>query len=45
MAFAAVQTLPPGAYIVMNGQVFKAGRVVKDRQSNRFLDLQQPAGI
>ena len=38
MAFAAVQTLGAGAYIVMNGQVFDALRVVKDRSKNRFLE-------
>lgn len=37
MAFAAVQALPPGAYIVMNGQIFAADRVHKDRQHNVFL--------
>jgi len=37
MAFAAVQTLPAGVYIVMNGQVFSAGRVRKDRAQNRFV--------
>ncbi len=37
MAFAAVQTLSPGVYIVMNGQVFEAGRVRKDRAQNKFL--------
>ena len=35
-AFAAVQTLPPGAYVAMNGQVFEAGDVVKNRSANRF---------
>jgi L-asparaginase len=39
MAFAAVQVLPPGAYIVMNGQVFAADRVRKDRSRNRFVRL------
>lgn len=37
MAFAAVQTLPAGVYIVMNGQVFAADRVRKDREHNVFL--------
>jgi len=37
MAFAAVQVLPPGVYIVMNGQIFAADRVHKDRQHNVFL--------
>jgi L-asparaginase len=37
MAFAAVQTLPAGVYIAMNGQVFDAARVRKDRAANRFV--------
>ena len=37
MAFAAVQTLPEGVYIVMNGQVFAADRVRKDRNKNAFV--------
>ncbi len=37
MAFAAAQTQPPGVYIVMNGQVFEAGSVRKDRDQNRFV--------
>ncbi|MEX0599587.1 MAG: asparaginase domain-containing protein [Rhodothermales bacterium] len=35
-AFAAVQTLAPGVYIAMNGQVFPATRVRKNRERNRF---------
>lgn len=35
-AFAAVQTLPPGTYIAMNGQAFPAERVRKNRDRNRF---------
>ena len=31
MAFAAVQTLPAGVYITMNGEVFRADRVKKDQ--------------
>ncbi len=37
MAFASVQTLPFGVYICMNGQVFRAGEVVKDRSRNAFV--------
>ncbi|HEX7013677.1 MAG TPA: asparaginase domain-containing protein [Steroidobacteraceae bacterium] len=37
MAFAAVQTLPPGVYIAMNGQVFRGDRVRKDRAQGRFI--------
>jgi len=36
MAVAAVQTLPPGVYIAMSGQVFTAGKVRKNRAANRF---------
>lgn len=39
MAFAAVQTLPAGVYIVMNGQVFTAGAVKKDSLNNVFVRL------
>ena len=35
-AFAAVQTLPPGAYVAMNGRVFPAHAVRKNRDANRF---------
>jgi L-asparaginase len=37
MAFAAVQCLPDGVYIVMNGQVFDAAHVRKDKNSARFV--------
>jgi L-asparaginase len=37
MAFAAVQVLPAGVYIAMNGQVFKAAAVRKDREQGRFV--------
>lgn len=36
---AAVQCLPPGCYIVMNGQVFTPDNVVKNREANRFQTL------
>jgi L-asparaginase len=36
MAVAAVQTAEPGVYIAMNGQVFTAGAVRKNRSENRF---------
>ncbi len=35
-AFLAVQVLTPGAWIVMNGQVFHPSRVRKNRKLNRF---------
>jgi L-asparaginase len=37
MAFATAQTAPPGVYIVMNGEVFPAGAVRKDREAARFV--------
>jgi L-asparaginase len=36
-AIAAVQTLPPGIYITMNGQVFDYDKVTKDVPNNRFV--------
>lgn len=39
MAFAAAQTLDPGVYIAMNGQVFDGLRVRKDRDVNRFVEV------
>ena len=36
MAVAAVQTVAPGVYIAMSGQVFAAGEVRKNRAENRF---------
>ena len=35
-AVAAVQTLPPGVYVAMNGRVFDPHHVRKDRARNRF---------
>lgn len=35
-AVAAVQILPPGVYIAMNGRVFDPLRVRKNREANRF---------
>lgn len=36
-AMAAVQLLPPGVYVAMNGRVFDAAHVAKDRTGNRFV--------
>ena len=36
MAVAAVQTVDPGVYIAMSGQVFPAGAVRKNRTENKF---------
>ncbi|MDX1756353.1 MAG: asparaginase domain-containing protein [Marinobacter sp.] len=35
-AWAAVKLLPPGIYLAMNGKVFEAGRVRKNRAAQRF---------
>ena len=35
-ALAAVQLLPPGVYIAMNGMVFRHDEVHKNRAANRF---------
>jgi L-asparaginase len=37
MAFAAVQSLPPGVYVAMNGRVFSGDAVKKDREQRRFV--------
>lgn len=36
LAVAAVQVAAPGVYIAMNGQIFEAGKVRKNRSKNRF---------
>jgi L-asparaginase len=41
-AAAAVQALPPGVYVTMNGCVFRPEAVRKNRERNRFEPL--PAG-
>ena len=37
MAIGAAQTLAPGVYIAMNGQIFDARHVRKDRAANQFV--------
>ena len=37
MAFATVQIAPPGVYITINGSVFRADKVIKDRTLGRFI--------
>ena len=39
MAFATAQLAPPGVYITMSGQVFRADQVRKDRAAGRFVAL------
>jgi L-asparaginase len=36
MAVAAVQTVKPGVYLAMSGQIFEAGKVRKNRDKNCF---------
>jgi L-asparaginase len=38
-AVGAVQSLPPGVYIAMNGKVWDPGQVRKNRHENRFEPL------
>jgi L-asparaginase len=38
-ALAAVQVLPPGVYLAMNGRIFTPENVRKNRQRNRFETL------
>ena len=38
-AVAAVQTLPPGVYIAMNGRIFDPDKVRKHRELNRFEEM------
>jgi L-asparaginase len=40
MAFAAAQCLPAGVYIAMNGSIFNAGHVRKDRDQARFVAVE-----
>jgi L-asparaginase len=37
MAFATAQVAPPGVYITMNGTVFRADEVIKDRAKGAFV--------
>lgn len=39
LAVAAAQVAPPGVYIAMNGRIFEAGKVRKNRDENRFEKL------
>lgn len=40
-AVGALSSLPPGAYLAMNGQVFPAGTVRKNREQHRFESLEE----
>lgn len=39
-ALAALQLLPAGVYIAMNGQIFDPFKVKKDVENNRFVSIQ-----
>jgi L-asparaginase len=43
-AFTAVQLLPEGVYIAMNGRIFDPERVRKNREQNRFEPLPDGTG-
>ncbi|MFD0893200.1 asparaginase [Luteolibacter ambystomatis] len=36
LALGAVQSLPPGVHLAMNGTIFEAGKVCKNREAGRF---------
>ena len=38
-AIGALQAIPDGVYIAMNGQIFRADKVIKNRSKNRFQAL------
>jgi L-asparaginase len=42
-AIAAVQLAPPGVYITMNGQIFPAASVRKNREKGRFEPVDAPS--
>ncbi|MEM1054858.1 MAG: asparaginase domain-containing protein [Bacteroidota bacterium] len=44
-ALAAVQILPPGVYVAMNGRFFDARNVAKNRAQNRFEDTRADAAV
>ena len=39
-AFTAVQCLEPGVYLAMNGRIFRSGHVRKNREMNRFEEIE-----
>ncbi|MGH2570170.1 MAG: asparaginase domain-containing protein [bacterium] len=39
-AVAAVQCLPPGVYLAMNGRIFTPDNVRKNREENRFEEIE-----
>jgi L-asparaginase len=39
LALGALQSKPPGVFITMNGQVFDASKVVKDKNLKQFVTL------
>lgn len=43
LALGAVQSMPPGVYLAMNGMVFTSGNVRKNRKEGRFEMITTPA--
>jgi L-asparaginase len=41
-ALAFVQTLPPGVYVAMNGKIFEAENVRKNKAKGEFESIHQP---
>ena len=39
LALGAVQSLPEGVYLAMNGKIFPAGKVRKNREAGRFEEV------
>lgn len=42
LALGALQSLPPGVYLAMNGRIFPAGMVHKNRELRRFESVENP---
>jgi L-asparaginase len=40
-ALAATQALPAGVYIAMNGRIYDPDRVLKDREANKFVEIEE----
>ncbi len=45
LALGAVQSLPPGIFIAMNGTIFRAGEVRKNRELGKFELIAAPDGF
>ena len=42
LALGAVQSMPPGVFLAMNGTIFPAGKVRKNRSQGRFESVEKP---